>query len=145
MQLQPLRLLDPQGIVLVRDLAGGGLHHLHSLRRRQADAVGDVLVALLGGRGVQVEMDLVLVHCGVDLGVHDGRMIQVLLLVVWGVVIVVVGIGVGPPVVGAVVVVGVARRYHGFYVGFGAVEDRRRGRRGQGPGDELVGTGVWKN
>lgn len=122
-------------------LAGGRLHHLHPLGRREA--VGDVLVALLPGRGVQVEVDLVLVHGGVDLRVHDGRM--VLLLVVGGVVVVVVGVGVGAPVVGAVVVVGVAGRYHGLDVGLGAVEYGRWRRRGERAGDELAGTGVWKN
>lgn len=126
-------------------LAGGGLHHLHSLRRRQADAVREVLVGLLACVGVEVEVDLILVHRGVHLGVYEGRVVQVLLLVVWRAVVVVVGVGVGAPVVGTVVVVWVAGGYHGLQVGLGAVEHRCGRGRGQRAGDELAGAGVWKN
>lgn len=105
------------------------------------------------GRSVHVKVYLTLVHGIVQRGVYDhgGGVVEILLLVVGGVVVVVVvrRRGRTAPVVGAVVVGGVAcgRGCQVIQVGLDAVHHGTAGgrRRCERRGDELIGCGVWKN
>ena len=144
MLLRPLGAVVEGLLVGLRHLRRDVLRQLDSPSRVQIQRLrAQVLIDLLG-TAVQMEVDLVLVHRGVQRRVQHHRPRVLLVVVRRVVVVVVVGVSrVGAPVVRVVsTVVGVprARADHGVDLGFGTVEHGRRG--GQRCIDKLVMAGL---